>query len=341
MHTAVMTYDFLLAPAYCEPDDMHCRVADLIEYARSIRARNEKILIEEDALEKLHDLGSYPCDGLFKSNLTKMHEQIYTAKDISRVVTSILENSESFKYSEDRLWESNYVSINPSFVGFGTERAEQFRKLVEDVAVFNELEGLNYFILHFFKKNSFPRTAVSVELRTVYPPVDKELPYNFNRNIELQSSYRNYLTSVCAQKDVEDNPENIELMKECFYWGLLCELKKRGQSLEGIDPDQFSIGPIFIESLKMNQCLPGQKFWNSCFSSVVAVLIGDNAYEINPFRKTAKSDEQIVFGDYYAYRCHITKSTVGLRLMFWRDSIGAIVFANVGPKHEEHIENPV
>jgi hypothetical protein len=339
-HTAVLTYEFLLAPALCEPEEIDFRIADLAEYARSVQVHEESPLVEEDAVGRLHDIGSYPCDSLFKSNLAKLEDYPYTVKDISRIVTSILASADCFSYAEERLWEKDKITLDPPFVGLNPKRTEQIEKLIEDVAVCNELENLNYSILHFCKKNTFTQTQVNVELRNIYPPIAAQLPLIFQRSIKLHLNYRTYLASICLKQGLQGAPENLELMKEFFYWAALCELKNQALPLANINPSKFEIGHAFIASLKINQCLPGQKFWSACLSSIIAVLIDDDSYEVNPFRKSAKSDEQRVSGDFLAYRCHVTKSTVALRLMFWRDNNGFIIFSNVGPKNEEKIVDP-
>lgn len=341
MHTAVLTYDFLLAPAHCAPEEIVSRVAELAEYARSVQLHAESPIIEEDAVEKLHNAGNYPCDGLFKTNLAKLDEHVFTVKDISRIINGILSSALPFSYAENRLWEIANLKLNPSFNDLNSERKQDLIRLIETVAVYNEVEDKNYSLLHYCKNNIFKSTEVSAEICSIYPATTQSLPHAFARIIKLNSSYRDYLTSLCLQNKLTDDAENIELIKECFYWGSLCDLKKRGLSFDSIMSTEFQIGPSFINSLKMNQCLPGQKFWGSCFSAVVAILTDDSSYDINTFRKSAKSEEQRTSGNFRAFRCHVTKTGSALRLMFWKNDCGLVVLANVGPKNEETIGNPM
>lgn len=340
MHTAVMTCDFLLAPAFCEPKEIECRVADLVEYARSIQARGMKPLLEDDASGKLIEAGNYPCDGAFKSNLAKLEEQIYTVKDISRVVTRILDDAEYFSYSEKALWESDQGHIDPDLSGLNQKRKSEILRLIEEIAVHNKLESKDYSILHFCKINNISKTTFRALLKEIVPPLLTPLPYELIQCVTLESSYRRYLTTLCLNEALSKEPDDPQLLKEVFYWGALCALKERDLPLETIDPGSFDLGPKFIESLKMNQCLPGQNFWGPCFSSIVSVLTDDPSYEVHIFKKSAKSEEQKTIGEFRAYRSHITKGTVGLRLMFWRDESSSIILANVGPKKEEEIESP-
>lgn len=340
MHTAVMTCDFLLAPARCIAEEIETRVSDLAAYAQSTQIHGIRPLLERDAVERMIDAGNYPSDGLFKKNLAKVEEPIYAVKDVCRVVSSILDNAEYFLYSDRRLWDIENAKLDPEFCGLTPARKKEIFELIEEVAVCNELESLQFSILHYCDKNIFPEVEFGGTFKEIVPFVEGRVPSAFLKKVKLFNGYKNYLTFLNVQDLLLNDPENLDLIKECLYLGSLCALKSRGVPLDYIDLDSFNIGPYFVESLKMNQCLPGQNFWGACFSSIIAVLTCDAAYEVNIFRKSEKSDEQRVAGKYRAFRCHVTKGTVGLRLMFWKCDEGKITLANVGPKHEEEIRSP-
>lgn len=340
MHATVITCDFLLAPAFCDPEFVMHRVADLAEYASSAQAHNERPLLEPDATQKLIEAKQYPCVGLFKNNLASVDEPIYTAKDISRIVSNLLAVGEEFSYSERRLWECSERSVAPACPATSGSREAEINTLIEQVSVFNELESADLSILYFFPENPVSTTAFSATLTEVVPPPPLPLPHSLNRIIRFYADYREYLTSVCYQASLQENPENAALMREGFFWGALCALKQKGEPLDLISPRSFGLGTQFVESLKNNQCLPGQKFWGACFSSIVAVLTAAPEYEINIFRKNGKSPDQKMSGQYKAYRSHLTKGGVALRLMFWEAEDGYIELANVGPKNELFIAPP-
>ncbi|MGG4603533.1 hypothetical protein ACLPHM_01945 [Paenalcaligenes sp. Me131] len=340
MHTTVMSCDFLLAPAYCAPESIEHRVADLAEYARSVLTRNESPLLESDAVNKLIEAGKYPCEGLFKNNLAKVKEEFFTAKDIARIVSNILINGKGLEYSDYQLWECSQSLMQPSFSQLSPNRLKELEELVEEVSIFNELEAKDHSILHYCPINSFPEIEYTGNLDEIAPQRDLVLPHPIKRITRLFSDYREYLTSISYFHDLSENRENAVLLKEAIFWGVVCDLKNRNLPLSSFDPSDFDLGDNFVDSLREHQCLPGQNFWGSCFSSIVAVLSRDPAYEINIFSKTGKCDKQREHGRYKAYRSHVTKGGVGLRLLFWQDDDDYIELANIGPKHELKIEVP-
>lgn len=128
--------------------------------------------------------------------------------------------------------------------------------------------------------------------------------------------------------------------KLSFYVGALRKAKLQGLSLSDISLDNFDLGPEFSNSMWKNQCGPGSTFAGVFVDTVSDLLMGHPKNPASIFRKSATSDEARTHGDFTGYRMHVTKSGLALRLMFWRDSQGLLVLANVGPKQELLIEKP-
>lgn len=340
MQAALISYDFLLAPAYCEPDNIEYRVMSLIEYAQSMSALNKQPLLEIDAISKLIVAGKYPCENLFNNNLSRAEEIIYTGKDVARVVNTILTRGEDFIYENERLWDCVDKSLIPSFVGIDRHRINELEEMVEGVSICNELESRNISILHFCPVNSFSETEFAATLTMVEPAPKLPLPHTFKKTMKMFTDYRQYLASIPYEELLLNDPENVHLIREAIYCGTLHALKQRGVSLTHVNPTSFGLGAEFVSSLKANQCLLGQKFGGVCLSCIIAVLSDDPSYEINMFTKTDKREEQRTHGEYKAFRAHISKGGVGLRLMFWRRDDSYIELANVGPKQELKIELP-
>lgn len=99
---------------------------------------------------------------------------------------------------------------------------------------------------------------------------------------------------------------------------------------------RFSIGTKFLYSLNINQALHGGRFASevarTCSEIVSTTFNGHCALFGKPGTRVARACDGGT-----AYRCHITKGALGLRMMYW-DMGTHIEFANIGPKFELIIE---
>jgi len=115
--------------------------------------------------------------------------------------------------------------------------------------------------------------------------------------------------------------------------GALAMLKDGGEGPE-VMPEQFSVGTGFLESIRRNQAAGAGSFANvvaeTCFALAAGMFKGKDRICGKKTAEARASDGA------EGRRTHVTKSAIGLRLMYWRAKSG-IEFANVGPKNELYI----
>lgn len=104
----------------------------------------------------------------------------------------------------------------------------------------------------------------------------------------------------------------------------------------------FHVGAAFIQSLRLSAAWRDGAFSGVVRTACARVLLGNCMPPPRPFRISAASDVQRTRSDgAMAFRVHVTEGGVGLRLMYWERTDGSVEFANVGPKHEEWIDDSV
>lgn len=344
MQSVLISCDFLLAPAYCSTENIENTVINLVEFTQSMDALKKQPLLEINAMQKLLDRDDFPCESLFNKNISrnleKKDDAIYTGKDIARIVNKILSCGIDFDYESTMLWDCDKKNISPTFSGKCDDRVKELEKIIEEVSIYSEIENVEMSILHFCEKDIFKSVDFSATINTTEPEISLKLPHTFTKTTKLFSDYRHHLADMPTSIHLVNENSEIATIKEIIYCEALAGLHRRGESLKNISFNNFEIGHSFLASLKNNQCLYGQKFFGPCLASIVSALTNDPAYEISIFSKSEKPEEQRSHGEFYGYRCHVTKGGPALRLMFWRKKDGFIELANVGPKHELKIEMP-
>lgn len=101
----------------------------------------------------------------------------------------------------------------------------------------------------------------------------------------------------------------------------------------------FSIGSGFIESLHAWGADSRHDYAMVTIESCARIVLGIPKNPINEFRESAEGNakQRTRKDGALAFRTHLTKKGVGLRLMFWRHTDGTIEFANIGGKGELEI----
>lgn len=339
MSEAVLSTDFIVSPAWCNEDVLEARIADLVEMRKLIGGL-AGVCIEDNAVEDLAAAGLFPAEGLFRKNLARCEVTAYSAKDVSKVVNSILSTvpaassifPELLVDWEDRLLEPKFDKIDPA-------RQHQLDTLLEKLSVMNFFMLSRASLIHACNKNNFRKVELKGKVTTLYPDEGIALPVDVDSGTDILISCREYL-ATCDGMRLYLAAETPEDLKRAFFVGALHALRERGEDLASLAFDRFHVGRRFLASLKMNQCLEAQQFGGALYQAVVAVLADHKSSRFNRFMTTRGGAIPRTNATYTAYREHVTKAGVGLRLMFWRDGEGNIVLANVGPKQELVIHAP-
>ncbi|CAH4918657.1 hypothetical protein AI2622V1_1662 [Klebsiella pneumoniae] len=166
------------------------------------------------------------------------------------------------------------------------------------------------------------------------------MPFNINQKVTMFGSVRDVIINLNGY-DIYKRADSIQSLKLSFYFGVLNYLSTNNLK-RSISWDDFDIGRAFYKSLLNNQCAHTQKFSALLYDMVLRIICRKREdLDVNPFRKSKDSKEQIVFEGLKGFRCHLTKHHEGLRLMFWLDpETRRLILANVGPKMELLIAEP-
>ena len=339
MTIGVISTDFLIAPANCEEDDLEILVTNLLQ-AKMISSNLPFLLLENDPIENLTERGFFPTEKLFNKNFSKFELCVYSARDITKVVNWLLANMPQMsKLIPERTSEWSKQEIIPEFKNITRERNLELNRLLEDLIIHKIAGNESSILLHFCQKNNIESITLSGILEEVYPEQPNILPLTVDQSIKINRRLKDYLTAL--------NPEDLFRSAKCnsdyklaFYVKALQSARSHGICLDAISLDSFEIGSIFIESLKMNQCLADQNFFGAMLNCVCDVLIAKDATNLNIFSTTKGGKSAREHSGYTAFREHITKSGPALRLMFWRDKNGRVILSNVGPKKELYIHSP-
>ncbi|MES9933564.1 MAG: hypothetical protein ABW162_12195 [Candidatus Sedimenticola sp. PURPLELP] len=102
---------------------------------------------------------------------------------------------------------------------------------------------------------------------------------------------------------------------------------------------EFIIGDGFVESLHKWGASSRHDYAMVTVESCARIVLGIPKNPVNEFRETSEgsSKQRSREDGALAFRTHLTKKGVGLRLMFWHHTDGTIEFANIGGKGELEI----
>jgi|GEM_PF-6502649 len=340
MQQALLSCDFLLAPAYCDHRAIEYYVENLTEIMSSLRDLGSTHMLEHNAEDKLRAAGKFPYKDLFEKNLRRSEVQVYSANDVARIVNNILIHATRFSYQEQYIFDLENKSLDPSFVEIEDFRAQELEGLIEWVALCNEMRDGEISILHHCLVNKF----LNVEFEATIADTtrsDVKLPYVVQQKIELHSDYKKFLISIPRNSIFEAAfLDDVFKVRFAIYVETLVALKNRDLPIADFRWDDFKISSGLVSSLYKNASGYKQPFFSVCLSTIAGVLSRDPAVEKSIFKKSEKDKSPRTHGNYIAYRAHVTKSGVALRLMYWENENGHIVLANVGSKRELFIHDP-
>lgn len=340
MSIAILSCEFLISPATCNEGQVEDQITDLIEAAKCVDDGANPPVLEPNALERLITAGKYPTEGLFKSNLARCEIDTYSSKDVARIVNLIISKAgDMHDIVEQRLTEWTKKNIMPALVETWPNRAKELENLFEHIALQDELGGSNASVVHHCDANLGPQFVVSGELSEIYPATLLCLPHPVSRTIQTHRNFKEYLSTLNHHQLFSCSVDDFNV-KLSFYVGALKKVKSLGASLDDISLESFDLGPEFLDSLRKNQCAPGGPFAGVLVDTIADLLAERPKNPISIFRKSAGSSEARTYGTLNAYRTHVTKSGIALRLMFWRGEDRTLILANVGPKSELVIERP-
>lgn len=160
-------------------------------------------------------------------------------------------------------------------------------------------------------------------------------PFSLFQSIPVAFSHEQLLESLDlgAIWDGASSDEAVRLSIETCVKSIISS----GVEADGVS--DFSIGSGFVESLHAWGADSRHDYAMVTIETCARIVLGIPKNPINEFRESAdgNANQRIRKDGALAFRTHLTKKGVGLRLMFWRLADGTIEFANIGGKGELEI----
>lgn len=335
----IINFEYLISPALSKDLSLLNLVSDLKLVSDLLEVGALDIFLEENIIIKMHDCGYYPSDKIFQQTISRLSEKPpFSSNDIVRYINYILNSTEEYISDHILIWESDTIE------SCDIEAISEKRKLclLED---FRNLSLLNFVSSEkytpFYFHNDYINSPLTLSFEGVVsyatPHISSVMPMPFSHEIEIVSNIKHFLNKLDGYSlyKIADTPLKMKL---AFYIGALKLI--HDNSLEGnIEWDDFRVSDSFIQSLKENEACESRQFSSVTFSTIVNLLASTGKCDVNYFYKSDDPKVARKYGDYTAYRVHITKQNRGLRLLFW-DNEYEIVISNIGNKNECLIFNP-
>lgn len=330
----IVTCEFLLGPAYCDPYLINDFVLDLLQIHADVTQSDKPPLLEDDAYTKLVASNRFPTDKVFAKNITEEDgASVYSANDITTLVNKILSTTQSME-DNDYCWITEWqdLSFNPEFkLKELPNRDSELSELLSNIAIFNITQHTEVCALHHHDLNA-RSTELNGTLLEAYP-TDLKFPLAISLELQVHSRYKAYLSNVSPSHFFSQNM-SLHDLKLGVYARALRIVREGGRNLSSIDWADFSFGAGFVDSLAKTQSSFNQKYFETLIDCLAHIIAAVPKYQLSPFCVKAGSEEQIKRGHNLAFRSHITKGGAALRLMHWKTKNNRIIFANVGTKGE-------
>lgn len=335
MQRALVTCEFLMAPGICDANEVDSQILNVVELSASLQELPSPPLLEDDAIDRLISMGAYPAEKFFRKSITG-GDVTHSAKDVARIVNSIIQRAGTLETSlPPRLLTWQELTITPTITSSNKDRAASLAELVGHMAICQQRLELRLDLLHSrYPSTSTLPASYSIEgiIDCCVQDVDPSPSGSVNAEVRAFELFKTHLSHLdymaCFNASSTD-----EQIKFSIYCGALSKLRQKGIPLDKITLESINIGTNFVESLMVNQAGPGMGFSGAAVEAVACLIIGEPKYELSPFMQ-ANGAVQRTHGRLKAFRTHVTKSGLALRLMSWKDENGNLTLANIGPKQE-------
>lgn len=161
------------------------------------------------------------------------------------------------------------------------------------------------------------------------------LPISISQSIPVAYSHEQLIESLDLWS-IWDGASSEESVRICIE-ACVKNLISSGAIIDG--KCDFVVGSGFVASLHEWGANARRDYAMVTVESCARVVLGIPKNPINEFRESADGNAKQRTRDdgALAYRTHLTKKGVGLRLMFWQRTDGTIELANIGGKGELEI----
>ncbi|MBJ9975261.1 hypothetical protein IAE35_05390 [Pseudomonas sp. S75] len=329
----VITCDFLLAPAYCDPTLIDEFVTDLMQIHADVTNSGHPPLLEDEAYLKLQLANRFPTDKVFSKNIQEDGVSIYSANDITTIVNQILSTAKSME-ERDYFWVSDWndLTLAPEIPEHDIpNRPSELSELFVNLALYSLTQGKSPCALHHYPPFT-PLTEVNGTLLNAHPS-QLSFPIQVKQPIPVHATYKSYFSHINGSHFFSADMSKYDLKLGIYSYALRIA-REAGDDLRTVEWSSFSIGDDFMESMRDNQSHFEQRYFTTLIDCMSHIVADRPKNQLSPFFTHAGSGIQIQRNENLAFRSHITKSGAALRLMHWQTPSGKIIFANVGVKSE-------
>ncbi len=305
-----------------------------------------RIFLPAETVQSLVVTGNYPFENNLEHILREeIAEGVYTLQDFISSFHNIMEKAETnFQHLgfKDLIAENVEVDgADLSHIPIDAREAEQ--KNIVAVAL-NQL-GIISNSIQCLTLLPLKSAAVPVKGELSLIDSDEALSVQFSTPFSFFGPVQNFASGMHFEEVL--NPEKIWETADCdddiyFAVHVLSSQFLKGSGCQNPIENKttFSIGSEFFSSLENHQAIRTGRFSKLTLTFISRLVANLGNINCDPFRTSKKPNaEQVVRNSdaATAWRCHLTKSHEGLRLMFWKLPNGSIELANVGTKFEEKI----
>ncbi|WP_396273134.1 hypothetical protein [Klebsiella pneumoniae] len=336
---AVINFEYLVSPTLS--DDIYFdKVVDNLRILSELLSSGIcSIYLERDIVSKMHSYDYFPSERIFQHKISQLREgTAFCSSDIVRTIHTIIKHSEELEEQHIVEWDKE-PEVESDIVSISQCRMKELQEIYCSMAIdgfFNQSQLVPVYY-HPLNPQLTQRISFKGVIKDVEPACVHVLPLEFYNCLDVISNIDSIFSEMDGYELYKKAETELEY-KFAFYVGVIGLIKMSALTTT-IDWDDFKIGDGFVKSLKENQSFQGQQYSSVVYNAIVNLLADTEVNEIKPFYTTATSGVQRVYGEFYAYRVHITKSGRALRLLFWKDDY-EVILSNIGNKNELLIYEP-
>jgi hypothetical protein len=329
-------------------DNVEDYVSSIVDWSKTVMNSGTNAFVSSNVLAAIDSDGAFPWRDRLGSVLR--HYQIQTAD--SRTVSDVIQYLIGRQSIEDAmglnglLLEENNTKVDPLFVckRLSPRTLSAFVEMLAMLALNQHGYGDcdNHVVLASIPGGpakpklqyvSYCAEVVDVEWRERSHGDGMALPYAINDQLSVFFSRDGLLESVEPLSLWLDSADCSAAQDaiDC------CVIRLIAAGADGNGKRSFGIGPKFLASAQAWDCGREGRHAFTLIESCARIVLNIPKHEVKEFLDS-DGIQRVRTDGALAYRTHITKKGVGLRLMLWNLPDGTIEFANVGGKNELKIQ---
>jgi hypothetical protein len=353
-HEIVVDPFLLCLPDPCSSSEqLEQFISSLLDWRGMLRSGGAYVLISDSVQSALSQDGEYPHRYRLSHLLKQYNCEIADEQTISQLTRGILERTPSFDdyFGIDCvLIDEISTIIEPTLILSRLKEhcRSAFIETLVTISIVRKIKQLEPYdslliastigfqdIVHYFDEISLEAEVHEISFLKKGNSFPDDLPFKAVDKIPVLFKHDELLSRLGLWA-LWNNALNEESVLSAIDFR---EKKLIDSGVNSVFKVNFVLGLHFLDSVQKWGCGSRSDYAMVIIESCARIVLGIPKNEIKEFReKSDKSAKQRIREDgALAYRTHLTKKGVGLRLMFWKLSDGSIEFANIGGKDQLEI----